>query len=147
IQLRHLNITDDEAHLYQRLASRILYPDPALRAPAEILTQNRRGQSGLWAYGLSGDNPIVLVEVDEDGELDLARQLLRAHEYWRLNNFVVDLVILNEHATSYADGLHSQIQAIIDSSLSRPWLDKPGGVFLRRHDHLSETDFVLLQSV
>ncbi|HUS17969.1 MAG TPA: glucoamylase family protein, partial [Chloroflexia bacterium] len=147
IQLRHLNITDEDAHLYQRLASRILYPDVALRAPAEVLKQNRRGQSALWAYGLSGDNPILLVEVDEDGELDLTRQLLRAHEYWRLNNFVVDLVILNEHATSYAEGLEGQLRALINTSLSHPWLDKPGGVFIRRADRMPVEDQVMLKTV
>ncbi|MEP7356144.1 MAG: glucoamylase family protein, partial [Anaerolineales bacterium] len=147
IQLRHLNITDEEAHLYQRLASRMLYPDPGLRAPAEILLQNRRGQSALWAYGLSGDNPILLVELDEDGELDLARQLLRAHEYWRLNNFVVDLVILNEHATSYAEGLEGQLRALINTSLSHPYLDRPGGVFVRRADQMPVEDQVLLKTV
>jgi cyclic beta-1,2-glucan synthetase len=147
IQLRHLGLTPEMAHLFHRLASRILYPDAALRAPAEVLIRNTQSQSGLWGQGLSGDHPIVLVRVDEAAELELVRHLLHAHEYWRLNNFTVDLVILNEHTTSYADGLHDQIQAIIDSSLSRPWLDKPGGVFLRRRDHLSETDFVLLQSV
>ena len=41
-------------------------------------------------------------------ELDLVRQVLRAHEFWRLNHFVVDLVILNEHATSYSDGLQAR---------------------------------------
>ncbi|MGH2522653.1 MAG: glucoamylase family protein, partial [Anaerolineales bacterium] len=147
IQLRHLGITVEAAHLFQRLASRVLYPDTALRAPVDVLTRNAKGQPGLWPYGLSGDYPIVLARVDEAAELELVRQLLHAHEYWRLNNFAVDLVILNEHPTTYAEGLHGQIQVMIDSSLSRPWLDKPGGIFLRRSDHISEEDRVLLQTV
>jgi len=147
IQLRHIGLTPEMTQLFQRLASRIIYPDAALRAPASVLIRNTQSQSGLWGHGLSGDSPIVLVRIDEAAELELVRHLLHAHEYWRLNNFGVDLVILNEHPTSYAEGLHGQLQAIIDSSLSRPWLDRPGGVFLRRSDHLSEADYVLLNSL
>jgi cellobiose phosphorylase len=144
IQLRHLNIGDAEAHLFQRLAARMLYPDPALRAPEAVLALNSRGQRGLWAYGISGDNPLLVVRVDESGELDLVRQLLRAHEFWRLNNFTVDFVILNEHPTTYAEGLQSQLQALLATSLSRPWQDMPGGVFVRRADHMPLEDYTLL---
>ncbi len=144
IQLRHLNIEAAEAHLFQRLGARILYPAAALRAPDDILLQNTRGQNGLWAYGLSGDHPLLVLRVDEAGELDLVRQLLHAHEYWRLNNFTVDLVILNEHPTTYAEGLQAQLQGLMDTSLSRPWQDKPGGVFIRRADHMPLVDRVLL---
>ncbi len=147
IQLRHLGLTPDDAHLFQRLASRALYPDPALRAPAGLLAQNRRSQAGLWAYGISGDQPMVLVKIDEAGELGLVRQLLHAHEFWRLNNFSVDLVILNEYSTSYQDDLQTQLQGMIDASLSRPWLDKPGGVFLRKGDLIAPEDKVLLEAV
>src|SRR5439155_2426349 len=80
-------------------------------------------------------------------ELDLVRQVLRAHEFWRLNHFVVDLVILNEHATSYADGLQTQVQDLIDNSLSRPYQDKPGGVFVRRADQMPNEDRILLATV
>ncbi len=147
IELQHLNISADEAHLFQRLASRVLYPDPALRAPQEILARNTQGQSGLFGYGISGDYPMVLVRIADTEELGLVRQALLAHEYWRLNNLKVDLVILDQHPTTYAEGLHGQIQALLDASFAHPWIDKPGGVFLRHGDHMPEEDRVLLQTV
>jgi cyclic beta-1,2-glucan synthetase len=147
VLLRHLGVTAEEAHLFQRVASRVIYPDPALRAPAEILARNVKGQRALYGYGISGDYPIVLVRVDTAEELELVRQMLLAHEFWRMNNFSVDLVILNEHAVTYTDELQGQIQAMIDTSLSHPWLDKPGGVFLRRGDHIPDADKILLQTV
>jgi hypothetical protein len=100
MQLRHLGITPDEAHLFQRLASHILYSDPALRPSARIKRGAAQG-STLWAHGISGDRPIVLVRIDGEDDLDLVRQLLRAHEYWRLKQLAVDLVILNDRAASY----------------------------------------------
>jgi cyclic beta-1,2-glucan synthetase len=96
VQFHHLGSGPDEAHLFQHLASRILYSDPGLRAPADVLERNRTGPAALWAQGISGDLPIVLVRIDEPEDQGIVRQLLRAHEYWRLRGLAVDLVILNE---------------------------------------------------
>src|SRR5207244_6522527 len=84
VELRHLRFSAEEAHLYQRLASAVLYACTALRAYLEILIANQQGQAGLWRYGISGDNPILLVFVSEAEELTLVRQLLAAHTFWRL---------------------------------------------------------------
>ena len=55
--LRRLDATEADTQLFGRLASNILYANPALRAPASVIARNRSGQSGLWAYGISGDLP------------------------------------------------------------------------------------------
>jgi cyclic beta-1,2-glucan synthetase len=147
IEMRHLGITTEQVHLFQRFASRVLFPEASLRAPADIMERNAKGQSALWAYGISGDYPIVLLRVDDREALPLVRQVLLAHEYWRLHNLKVDLVILIEQPTSYADGLGDALRTLIDTSLSHPWLDKPGGIFVRRREHMAPDDFILLQTV
>jgi cellobiose phosphorylase len=96
------------------------------------MARNTQGQSGLFACGISGDYPIVLVKVDDHSGLPLVRQMLLAQQYLRMRNFTLDLVILNQHAATYADPLQNAIQAMIDTSLSHLWVDRPGGVFLRR---------------
>ncbi|HZY07935.1 MAG TPA: hypothetical protein VFE69_09330, partial [Ilumatobacteraceae bacterium] len=106
VQLHHLGIDSGEAQLFQRLANRILYSDPSLRAPQNVLAANRRGAPGLWPHGISGDLPIVVVRIDELDDVDIVRQTLRAHEYWRLKGLDVDLVIVNEHGATYAEELH-----------------------------------------
>ena len=76
---------------------RIVYSRPVAARRAERIARNRRGAvRACGRYGISGDLPIVLVRIDEAEDLDLVRQLLRAHEYWRLKGLAVDLVILNE---------------------------------------------------
>lgn len=147
VEMRHLGITEREVYLFQRFASRVLFPDPSLRAPAHIMERNTQGQAALWAYGISGDYPIVLLCVDDADALSLARHALLAHEYWRLHNLKVDLVIVNEHPVTYGDELHDALRALIDTSLSHPWLDKPGGIFVRRREHIANDDFVLLQTI
>ena len=119
VQLRHLGIHPDEANLFQRLANRVLYSDPSLRPASEVLQSNTRGASTLWPYGISGDLPIVLVRIDEIDDLGIVRQLLQAHEYFRIKRLTADLVILNERAPSYVQDLQSALEALVRSSQSR----------------------------
>src|SRR5262249_11041342 len=103
VELRHLNLSVEEAQRYQSLAGQGLLPRAALRAPAEVLAANRQGQEGLWRHGISGDLPILVVKVADPSALALVRQLLAAHTYWRARGLAVDLVILNERPASYRD--------------------------------------------
>jgi cellobiose phosphorylase len=145
--LQQLNATDAEAQLYSRLAGALIYADPARRANANILRNNRRGQSGLWSYGISGDAPLVLLRVSDMTRIEIVRQLLQAHSYWRMKGLTVDLVILNEDVSGYHQPLHDQITALIASGMEAQMLDKPGGIFVRRLEQIPSDDRVLLQSV
>jgi len=149
VQLHHLQVTQDEAHLFQRLANRMLYNDRTLRATPQELAANRQGPSGLWAYGISGDLPIAVVRVEREEERDVARQLLRAHEYWRLKGIASDLVILNAKGTSYAQDLQEAFEAMVrasQSALGGETGAAPGNVFVLREDLLPLQDVVLLRS-
>jgi cyclic beta-1,2-glucan synthetase len=149
VQLHHLGIEPDEAHLFQRLANRILYSDPSLRPSAGLLARNERGAPSLWAHGISGDLPIVVVRIDEAEDLDIVRQLLRAHEYWRLKLLDVDLVILNEHGATYAQDLHDSLETLVrtsQSTLVHEVHPGHGGVYILRGDRLSTEDRTLLQT-
>jgi cyclic beta-1,2-glucan synthetase len=145
--LRQLNATESDAQLYSRLASNIIYPNAALRADAGILGRNQRGQSGLWAYAISGDLPIVLMQIKDPSNIDLARQMVQAHAYWRLKGLVVDLVIWYEDQSGYRQLLHDQIMGLIASGIDAQAIDRPGGIFVRLLDQISPEDRVLMQSV
>ena len=80
--------------------------------------QNASGPTALWAHGISGDLPIVLVRIDEPEDRGIVRQLLRAHEYWRMKGLAVDLVILNERAHSYTEELQASLEALVRTSQS-----------------------------
>jgi cyclic beta-1,2-glucan glucanotransferase len=140
MQLHHLGIGTDEAHLFQRLANHIVYSDATLRPAPDILKRGARKASTLWALGISGDLPIVLVRVAVQEDLVLVRQLLRAHEYWRLKQLAVDLVILNDRSSSYVNDLQTGLDALIrmNQSMPRPPADDArGAVFLLRTDLVS----------
>jgi cyclic beta-1,2-glucan glucanotransferase len=140
VQLRHLGIDPEEAHLFQRLANGVLYSDAALRPSSDVLSRTPLELSSLWGQGISGDLPIVLVRIDDPDDLDIVRQLLRAHEYWRNKNLSVDIVILNEKATSYIQELHGSLEALIRTSQHRSSPSSTsvsGQIFLLRTDLIS----------
>ena len=147
VELRHLNLDTEEAHLYQRLASRILYSDASLRPSSRVLAMNTKAQAGLWPHGIGGDLPIVIVRISSPEDLESVRQMLRCHEYLRLKGLVFELVILNDHPPSYLQALHDELQTMIRASGSHALLDKPGGLFLRRTDIMSDADKILLHAV
>ncbi len=120
VQLRHLGIDAAEANLFQRLAGHVLYANAAMRPVSATINRGAAAPQGLWAQGISGDLPIVLVRIDNVEDIDIVRQLLRAQEYWRLKQLAVDLVILNERATTYVQDLQEALETQLRMSQSRP---------------------------
>ncbi|MCU0962515.1 MAG: cyclic beta 1-2 glucan synthetase [Pirellulaceae bacterium] len=147
VTLHQLNATESEAQLYGRLAGALIYADPTRRASAGILRNNRRGQSGLWSHGISGDAPLVLLHISDAAKIEIVRQLVQAHSYWRMKGLTVDLVILTEDVSVYHQSLHDQIVSLIASGTESQLLDRPGGIFVRRLEQIPHDDRVLLHSV
>ncbi|HMW30579.1 MAG TPA: glucoamylase family protein, partial [Plasticicumulans sp.] len=147
VVLRQLGVTETDAQLYWELAACVVFSDAHGRADAATLRQNRRGQSGLWSHAISGDLPIVLLRIQDVSNLDLARQLIQAHAYWRSKGLVADLVILNEDHASYRPLLLEQITGLIAAGIEASSTDKPGGIYVRNAEHVSHEDRVLLESV
>lgn len=147
VTLHQLDATEGEALLFGRLASALIYADTARRAPSTFLRSNRRGQSGLWSYGISGDVPIVVLRIRAVENIDIVRQLVRAHAYWRMKGLPVELVILNEDDSVYRQPLHEQITNVIVLGIEAHLLEKPGGIFVRHLDQIPNDDRILLQSV
>lgn len=139
VQLRHLSIEKKEAVDFQRLATPLLYPDNKFRASAELIRQGANCQSALWETGISGDRPIVLLYVNDMKDITRVKQLLRAHEYWRLKHLCVDLVIMNEQPSSYVQQLQDAIESAVRGGQPQPELveQRLGTVYTLRADQVS----------
>ena len=141
--LQDANTSAADSQLYARLAGAVLYPGRALRADPGLIARNRRGQSSLWPYGITGDLPLVLLQVDDAAGLALARQLLGAHAWWRARGLSVELVIWCGESKAGERSLHAQVMEAIASSER----DRPGGVYVQMRDQVPEPDRILLQAV
>ena len=144
---RQIDASEADAQLYERLAGMMLFSHPALRAEPAVLLQNRRGQSGLWGQSISGDHPIALVRITGAANIGLVRQMVQAHAYWRLKGLPVDLVIWNEDHAGYRQHLQDQIMGLVAAGVEAHVIDRPGGIFVRQAQQLSQEDRILLQSV
>lgn len=147
LELRHLRIHQEEAQLFQKLAGRILYPHAQLRPPTDQLRKNKLGQSSLWTYGISGDLPIVIAAVSDPHDLDLVRQVITAHAFWRMRGLKVDLVILNEEEGGYEHPLYQQLFRLIQSHAHLTQMGKSGGCYLLNTDQIPKDDLTLLLSI
>lgn len=147
VVLRQLNTNEADAQFHARLASLIIYANTDSRAEASILMKNCRGQSGLWGYAISGDLPIVLLQISNVDNIGLVHQLVQAHAYWRQKGLAVDLVIWNEDHAGYRQQLQDQIMGLITSGIEASVIDRPGGIFVRLAEQISNEDRILFQSV
>jgi cellobiose phosphorylase len=147
VNLQQINASEADAQLFARLAGAVVYANPTQRAQSPVLARNRRQQSGLWGYGVSGDLPIVLLQVSSQDGIELVRQLVQAHAYWRLKGLAVDLVIWNEDHAGYRQLLQDQILGLIAAGVEAHLTDRPGGIFVRVAEHMSPEDRTLFQTV
>jgi len=147
VLLRQINASNREAQLYAQLASSVIYASPLLRVAESVLLKNHRNQSGLWGYTISGDLPIVLLRIADPSHIELVRQLVQAHAYWRLKGLAVDLVIWNEDQAGYRQPLHDQITALIAAGIEADAHDRPGRILVKLADQISPEDRILLQTV
>ena len=147
VLLQQINATESDAQLYGHLAGSVIYANSSLRAEPGVIINNRRGQSGLWGYSISGDLPIVLLQIEDPANIDLVRQLVQAHAYWRLKGLAVDLVIWNEDHAGYRQLLQEQIMGLIAAGVEVNVTDQPGGIFVRPADQISNEDRILIQTV
>ena len=146
VELRDLDVSPSDAALYQELAGALIYPNEELRASVTVRAENRRGQRALWMHGISGDWPLVLGTIGNAVGLPSVRELLVAHKYWRMKGVRADLVILNAEAHSYVQHLHDQLMSIVRTSSEGGLIDRPGGVFVRRADGMTDEDVALLRA-
>ena len=150
VQLRHLGVSAEEANLFQRIAGHVLYADASMRPSSTAIRRGNGTRAALWAHGISGDTPIVLLRIEHIEDIAIARRLLQAHEYWRLKQLAVDLVILNERAASYVQDLQVALETAVRTRHSHPQVrgdGVKGSVFVLRTDLASPETCAALSSV
>lgn len=147
VVLRQIGASQADAQLYSKLASSILYHNPRLRAAQHILIKNKKGQSALWSYSISGDLPIVLLCVSNTDDLTLVRQLIKAQAYWKIMGLVVDVIIVNEDISVYRQVLQEQILGLITSANGLMHGEKNGHMFIRHNDQLPAEDRILFETL
>ena len=140
-ELRRAEIGEADAQLINRLAGCLLQPAPALRADPAVIARNLRGRADLAPYGITGDLPLLLLQLGEGPDTGLARQLLQAHGYWRGHGLAVDLLVLCDSRAAREALMHLAAPLVDPSSF-----DQPGGLHLHLKEDVPHEDRILLRS-
>ena len=152
VQLRHLDVTHPAAADFQRLGGMLIRADARLRAPAATILAGAGPQSALWPHAISGDLPIILFRIEDAEDAPRLQEVLAAHEYLRMRQLAVDVVVLNDRGASYVQDLQAMIEVAVRSARSRPRAQPPEGmadgtVHVLRSDLIGAEARALLLSV
>ena len=144
LEMRRLHIRPGDVQLFQQLAAHIFFPQARLRPPPARLGRGTAGQRALWAQGISGDLPIVVVNIGNHRDIALVREVLTAHTFWHLRGLKVDLVLISEELESYEEPLTAHLRRLSEAHAQITGVDQPGGVFLRSAKKLSKDELIVI---
>ena len=105
----------------------------------------------LWRFGISGDDPIILVSAGVTQGLGLLRALTKALRLWAWGGIACDLVVVNAEPSSYLMALQREIVAlrerhVVDSgSESSPVAAASTHFHVLRADEISNDELTTLQ--
>ena len=143
-ELERLGITAVMASRAQRLLSAVLLPHASLRGSLSASGLSGWARDALWSNGISGDLPILLIQIDGPDYGRLCREVLAAQELWRIRGIAVDLVILNRHSNGDLQPAQKRLLDIIAASPARERIKKPGGVVLLHANEIQAAHIPLL---
>ncbi len=129
-----------------QVLSALLYSFKAGRTSPDIIASNRLGQQGLWRFGISGDHPIIMVELDNPKQIDLVREVLQIHRYLRSRRFMADVVIINQQQTNYGAELTGSLYRLVSRMDGEDLLNQRGGVYILYGDQMSSEERILLRT-
>ncbi|HEX5960793.1 MAG TPA: glycosyl transferase family 36 [Rhodanobacteraceae bacterium] len=93
--LRDTGIDAAAARRCQQLAGALSGNDSSWRAGAATAAKGEGGAPVLWARGISGDLPIVLLRIDAAAQAGLVAELIAAQRWWRAHQLPADIVVLD----------------------------------------------------
>lgn len=146
-ELAQLNLTSQKVEQIQKLLSPLMYLSSALRAEPDVLQRNTLAQPGLWAFGISGDYPILVVRVKGSEDFELLGEAVLAHTYWRKRGLMIDLVIFSQRETSYEQDFKNRIYRLLERTASDAWVNDRGGIFVLQEDQMNDAERTLLMTV
>ena len=141
----YLGLKGKEVETYQKLLSYLLFHNPLRKLVLERLPKRIYSQSKLWKYGISGDLPILLLEIKDINDIYVVKECLKAYEFFKNKDIKIDLVIINEEPNSYDSYLKYEIEdAIINKQLA--YLKNIfGGIFTICKNEIDLEDIDLLK--
>ncbi len=112
----------------------------------EILHINNLSQDNLWKFGVSGDLPLILVNIDNAEDSGFIKEILQAYEFYKSRAIYLDVVIINNEV----DGKKELVAKYINNLMYRInnlnyFENSPGNVYTI--SELSNEELVLFKTI
>lgn len=130
LELKNLEIRSIQAELFQNLSSYIFYLQKGRKDREQYIRNIKKHQKDLWAYGISGDLPIVLLTIDDENDINLVINMIKFYSYLKLKGVKMDLIIYNDEELSYDEPLQKSIIQAVNMVNAGNSLNKPGGIYI-----------------
>jgi cellobiose phosphorylase len=111
LKLRYLGIGSKEYNQLLVALPAAYDPIQAARKSSEDISKLELGQSGLWRFGISGDYPLIVLQIEGSQDFQLLDRVLKLYEVWSCNLVRVDLVIICDEPAGYHQELFHQVMA------------------------------------
>ncbi len=129
----------------QKLYSALLFGDRSFRAAASVIEGGHPCKRRLWGRGISGDDPIVLIHVD-DPEAPLLRETIAAQRYLRSCGVRFDIVLVDPQASGYVTDGPGTLRSVLGQCQVSEWIDRHGGIFIVAADQVPQGEQVHLEA-
>lgn len=145
-EARYLSLSSNDLRTVQAMLPYIIYQNPMKSMYLKDLPKKEYKQSDFWKYGVSGDLPIILVQIKSVNDVYVVKQMLKAHEFSRIKGIKTDLVILDYEKNIYEQYVKEQIiQEILNMQIG--YLQNiSGGIFLLNSNEIQDEDLFKLKA-
>lgn len=145
-----VDITGKDMRLYNTMLN-YLYQTSKFNINEErkqLLVKNGLNQENLWKFGISGDYPIILVDIDEVTDLSVVKEFLHAFEYYKSKSIFIDLVFLNTKEKEMASLVAKEIdEEKYHMNAINSFYKIPGNIFIIDRYDTTEEERILLSMV
>ncbi|NLO47131.1 MAG: hypothetical protein GX111_02230 [Clostridiales bacterium] len=112
-----------------RLSSLVFYTGEREKL-AQYIEKGCQGKPGLWRYGISGDFPVLSVEVENEEEAEKTIKLIKEHAFITQNGFKYDLVFIINDGGSYRQPVRTLLSDAIRRMGRESYVNTSAGIHL-----------------
>lgn len=147
VRMREMGILREDRAAIQMLST-LLVMLHAKPGPRAVSNQNSGDRRTLWRFGISGDRPMLLVEISAGHGVRLVSAMVRALRLWAWGGLPCDLVVVNAEPPSYQMPLQLELQELQESYKAQSASTDPSracGLHLLRQPELSDVEQTTLR--
>ena len=133
-----------EGRLCQAVLPELLFPGRDSKARLTAARTNRRGVDGLWSLGISGDLPILLLEIKNPADAIRAEPYIRLHRRLRRYGTAFDLALAYPQEGDYDRPAEEALRQLIRAEGCEGMIGEKAGIHLVNRSRHAESYETLL---